>query len=83
MPSPLGRRLRRIMKTLIDAAKEFSMGEMSYTEFNGFVNDNEAALGRAYANYLEAIMTTRNTPMIESTLNNLAYIIENYGDENV
>lgn len=71
------------MKTLLDAAKELSMGEITYTEFSEIICENPAEMGKVISNYHYELMKTWKTQELEASLNNLGYLIEQYsGEEN-
>lgn len=63
---------------LLNAAKELSMGEITYHEFLEVLDASPKEFAATFTNYHYELMRQRKTDELHASLNNLGYLIEQY-----
>ena len=67
--------------SLLEAAKKFSNGEITYIDFLEYMDGNPSELAKVLSNYHYELLRTCKTNELEASLNNLGYLIEQYSYE--
>ena len=67
--------------SLLEAAKKFSNGEITYINFSEYLDNNPQQLAKVLSNYHYELMRAWKMDELQASLNNLSYLIEQYSSE--